>query len=195
MYSGKQCRFLKLICVFLTTWKHLAGPKQRVCRFEEIVGTMFEELSAANKVSVCFLYKCKQKKKFQIQTQAQSLKSDCTMKNVFFFSESNWNPNPHVSTLLALHPHRHSHTHTERGHIETSNKGQLKATVPLGAKGEIVPFFFLHAVLRRYGSPGSFGNGKVKRRAYVAGRQRSYVHVMLCVDFREAASVTVWESC
>lgn len=194
MYSGKQCRFLKLICVFLTTWKHLAGPKQRVCRFEDIVGTMFEELSAANKVSVCFLYKCKQKKNPNSNTSAKP-KIRLYYEERFFFSESNWNPNPHVSTLLALHPHRHSHTHTERGHIKTSNKGQLKATVPLGAKGEIVPFFFLHAVLRRYGSPGSFGSGKVKRRAYVAGRQRSYVHVMLCVDFREAASVTVWESC
>lgn len=30
----------------------------------------------------------------------------------------------------------------------------------------------------QHGSPGSFGNGKVKRQAYAAGRLRSYVHVM-----------------
>lgn len=39
-------------------------------------------------------------------------------------------------------------------------------------------FFLLHAVLGQHGSPGSFGNGKVKRQAHAAGRLCSYVHVM-----------------
>lgn len=38
--------------------------------------------------------------------------------------------------------------------------------------------FLLHAVLEQHGSPGSLGNGKVKRQAYAAGRLCSYVHVM-----------------
>lgn len=90
----------------------------------------------------------------------------------------------HKHTLTPARAHTHTHT---RGHIETSNKSQLKATVPLGAKGKLfhssfamppVFSFFLHAVLGQHGSRGSFGNGKVKRQAYAAGRLCSYVHVM-----------------
>lgn len=97
------------------------GTTRDFCRFQEFVGTMFEPLSSANKVSGCYLCTGKQNETKQNKTLLDSA-SFCRIMQLKL--------NPSCINTTSTHTHTH-------GHIETSNKSQLKATVPLGAKGKL----------------------------------------------------------
>lgn len=88
---------------------------------------------------------------------------------------------------------------------------EIKSAIPLGAKGKLFlsPFAtppvwqplpsekkeILPCNFGQHGSNKTSLGTETSREAHVARRLLSYVHVSVCVPFREAVSVTVWKPC